>query len=116
MRSGTVKKAMIATAPPTSHRVKGKTNSNGRFGRTIRRISTIQRKWPTLKSMYVPAAFMRWMAIQVIGMEKRMVTVSAARRGETTRKTERKNNSSTCGLSQPQKAQERIFCRRVART
>src|SRR5204863_3086544 len=104
MRSGTRKKAMIVSAPPTSHRVKRKENGNGRFGRTIRRIPAIQRKWPTLRSMYMPAAFMRWMAIQVIGMEKRMVTVSTPRRGDARRKAERKNNRSTCGLSQPPKS------------
>src|SRR5260370_32143884 len=110
MRSGTVKKAMTAAAAAASHREKGKAKGNGRFWRTMRRIPAIQRKWPVLRSMYMPASFIRWMAIQVIGTEKRMVTVSNARRREATRKTERKNNGSTCGLSQrPKSAREDIL-------
>jgi hypothetical protein len=51
--------------------------------------------------MLIPAVFMRWMEIHVMGIEKRVVTVSTARKRGATRKTERKKSMSTIGLSQP---------------
>jgi hypothetical protein len=51
--------------------------------------------------MFMPARAMRYMAIHVMGIKKRVVTVSTARTRGARRKMDKKKSVTTIGLSKP---------------